>query len=160
MWKKKKVSNTSKLCNLSKDQLDDREWSSFWSTFPAFWTLICPSNAQLRFWGCRDEQSIDAWLNLISQSGHCTSLTDEELDQCVRDIKSRQPHSGYRMVKGLLQAQGLRLQYEQIRASMHRVDTFGVISRMTNLGCSVRRTYSVPSPQSLMHIDTNHKLIR
>ncbi|XP_042626097.1 uncharacterized protein LOC109068500 isoform X1 [Cyprinus carpio] len=89
-----------------------------------------------------------------------STLTDEELDQCVIDIKSRQPHSGYRMVKGLLQAQGLRVQYERVRASMHRVDTIGVISRITNLGCIVRRTYSVPSPQSLMHIDTNHKLIR
>ncbi|XP_062309978.1 uncharacterized protein LOC134014403 [Osmerus eperlanus] len=86
--------------------------------------------------------------------------TDEELDRCVRDIKSRQPHSGYRMVKALLQAQGLRVQYDRVRASMHRIDTVGVISRMTNLGCIVRRTYSVPGPQSLMHIDTNHKIIR
>ncbi|KAK1890929.1 hypothetical protein KUDE01_009760 [Dissostichus eleginoides] len=36
-----------------------------------------------------------------------STLTDEEFDQCVRDIKSRQPHSGYRMMKALLQAQGL-----------------------------------------------------
>ncbi|XP_062320570.1 uncharacterized protein LOC134022842 [Osmerus eperlanus] len=89
-----------------------------------------------------------------------STLTDEELDRCVRDIKSRQPHSGYRMVKALLQAQGLRVQYDRVRASMHRIDTVGVISRMTNLGCIVRRTYSVPGPQSLMHIDTNHKIIR
>lgn len=75
-----------------------------------------------------------------------STLTDEELDQCVIDIKSRQPHSGYRMVKGLLQAQGLWVQYERVRASMHRVETIGVISRITNLGCIVRRTYSVPSP--------------
>ncbi|XP_067089491.1 uncharacterized protein [Osmerus mordax] len=40
-----------------------------------------------------------------------STLTDEELDRCVRDIKSRQPHSGYRMVKALLQAQGLRIMY-------------------------------------------------
>ncbi|KAJ4948046.1 hypothetical protein JOQ06_019587 [Pogonophryne albipinna] len=31
---------------------------------------------------------------------------------------------------------------------------------MNQLGCVVRRTYSVPGPKSLMHIDTNHKLIR
>ncbi|KAM9805718.1 uncharacterized protein ACBT44_013392 [Syngnathus typhle] len=87
-------------------------------------------------------------------------MTDEELDQCVREIKSRQPHSGYRMVKALLQARGLRVQYNRVRASMHRVDTTGVISRMVHVGCIARRTYSVPGPQSLMHIDTNHKLIR
>ncbi|XP_067089489.1 uncharacterized protein [Osmerus mordax] len=51
-----------------------------------------------------------------------STLTDEELDRCVRDIKSRQPHSGYRMVKALLQAQGLRVQYDRVRASMHRID--------------------------------------
>ena len=89
-----------------------------------------------------------------------STLIDEEWDRCVRDIKSRQPHSGYRMVKALLQAHGLRVQYDRVRASMHRIDTVGVISCMTNLGCIVRRTYSVPGPQSLMHIDTNHKIIR
>uniref|UniRef100_A0AAV2LKK7 Integrase catalytic domain-containing protein n=1 Tax=Knipowitschia caucasica TaxID=637954 RepID=A0AAV2LKK7_KNICA len=31
---------------------------------------------------------------------------------------------------------------------------------MTQLGCVVRRTYSVPCPKYLVHIDTNHKLIR
>ncbi|XP_038164168.1 uncharacterized protein LOC119798675 isoform X2 [Cyprinodon tularosa] len=89
-----------------------------------------------------------------------TTMSDDDLDQCVRDIKSRQPHSGYRMVKALLQARGLRVQYDRVRASMHRVDTIGMASRMVQLGCIARRTYSVPGPQSLMHIDTNHKLIR
>ncbi|MEQ2216636.1 hypothetical protein XENOCAPTIV_019589, partial [Xenoophorus captivus] len=52
-----------------------------------------------------------------------TTMSDDDLDQCVRDIKSRQPHSGYRMVKALLQARGLRVQYDRARTSMHRVDT-------------------------------------
>ncbi|KAG9261338.1 hypothetical protein AMEX_G26349 [Astyanax mexicanus] len=43
---------------------------------------------------------------------------------------------------------------------MHRVDTVGILCRLNQLGCVVRRTYSVPGPKSLMHIDTNHKLIR
>ncbi len=62
----------------------------------------------------------------------CTSLystlTDEELDQCVIDIKSRQPHSGYRMVKGLLQAQGLRVQYERVRALFDEPTPFLALS--------------------------------
>lgn len=89
-----------------------------------------------------------------------SSLSDEELDQCITDIKSRQPHAGYRMVKALLQARGHRIHYQRVRSSMHRVDTPGVVSRMVSLGCIARRAYSVPGPQSLMHIDTNHKLIR
>ncbi|XP_058642213.1 uncharacterized protein LOC131546568 [Onychostoma macrolepis] len=36
----------------------------------------------------------------------------------------------------------------------------GILERMTQLGCIVRRSYFVQSPLSLVHIDTNHKLIR
>ncbi|XP_041865100.1 uncharacterized protein LOC121654829 isoform X2 [Melanotaenia boesemani] len=70
------------------------------------------------------------------------------------------PHCGYRMMKALLQARGLRVQYNRIRTSMHRVDTSGIVSRTLGLRCINRRTYSVPGPHTLMHIDTNHKLIR
>ncbi|KAK1895766.1 PiggyBac transposable element-derived protein 4, partial [Dissostichus eleginoides] len=45
-------------------------------------------------------------------------------------------------------------------ASMHRVDSIGILSRLASLGCVVRRTYSVRGPLSLVHMDTNHKLIR
>ncbi|XP_051974469.1 uncharacterized protein LOC127637440 [Xyrauchen texanus] len=44
--------------------------------------------------------------------------------------------------------------------SLQRVDGAGVLSRMVQLSCVARRTYSVPAPLSLVHIDTNHKLIR
>ncbi|CAM4735712.1 unnamed protein product [Leuciscus chuanchicus] len=64
------------------------------------------------------------------------------------------------MEKGLLQAEGHGVLWERIRASMLRVDCAGIVSLLTQLGCVVRRTYSVPSPRALMHIDTNHKLIR
>ncbi len=57
-----------------------------------------------------------------------STLTDEELDQCVIDIKSRQPHSGYRMVKGLIQAQGLRVQYERVRALFEEPTPFLALS--------------------------------
>ncbi|XP_034064494.1 uncharacterized protein LOC117541447 [Gymnodraco acuticeps] len=70
------------------------------------------------------------------------------------------PHAGYRLVKGTLQSRGFRVQWERVRDSMHRVDIVGILFRMNQLGCVVRRTYSVPGPKSLMHIDTNHKLIR
>lgn len=76
------------------------------------------------------------------------------------DIKKDMPHAGYRLVKGTLQARGFRVQWERVRASMHRVDTVGILCRMTQLGCVVRRTYSVSGPKSLAHVDTNHKLVR
>lgn len=70
------------------------------------------------------------------------------------------PHSGYRMIKGALKSRGYLVQWERVRCSMHRVDTVGVLTRLPAMGCTVRRTYSVPCPRSLVHFDTNHKLIR
>lgn len=46
-------------------------------------------------------------------------MTDEELDQCVRDNESRQPNCVYRMMKVILQTRRLRVQYNHVRASMH-----------------------------------------
>ncbi|XP_030578717.1 uncharacterized protein LOC115775323 isoform X1 [Archocentrus centrarchus] len=89
-----------------------------------------------------------------------SNLSDSELDDAVRSIKSRIPNAGYRMVKGCLQADGHRVQWDRIKESMHRVDAPGVLERMTHLGCIVRRTYFVQGPLSLVHVDTNHKLIR
>ena len=89
-----------------------------------------------------------------------SQLSDAELNDVVRDILSRNQNAGYRRMLGLLTARGHRVQWARVRASMHQVDTAGIVSRITQLGCIVRRTYSVPGPRSLVHIDTNHKLIR
>lgn len=96
----------------------------------------------------------------LSVKATYSNLTDEELDSVVETIHTSNPNAGYRMMMGLLRAQGIRVQWDRVRSSMHRVDTASIVSRMSQLGCVVRRTYSVPSPKSLMHIDTNHKLIR
>ena len=93
----------------------------------------------------------------ISVRGLYSACTDPELDALVSEIKTRVPHSGYRSVKGILESQGHRVQWERVRAAMHRVDSLGILERMTQLGCVVRRTYSVPCSK---YLDTNHKLIR
>ncbi|KAI7802455.1 uncharacterized protein LOC130563201 [Triplophysa rosa] len=89
-----------------------------------------------------------------------STMSDNELDNAILSIKRRLPNAGYRMVKGCLQADGHRVQWNRIKKSMHRVDAPGILERMTQLGCIVRRSYFVQSPLSLVHIDTNHKLIR
>lgn len=98
--------------------------------------------------------------NNISVSALYSHISDPELDVLVTDIKKTMPNCGYRMVKGALLSQGHMVQWERVRASLHRVDTIGVLERLSSLRCVVRRSYSVPCPKSLMHIDTNHKLIR
>lgn len=42
--------------------------------------------------------------------GLYSPMTDEELDQCVSEIISRQPNSGYHMMKALLKVRGHRVQ--------------------------------------------------
>ncbi|XP_048036887.1 uncharacterized protein LOC125262256 isoform X2 [Megalobrama amblycephala] len=96
----------------------------------------------------------------LSVKATYSNITDAELDALVATIHTSNPNAGYRMMMGLLRAQGHRVQWDRVRSSMHRVDTASIVYRMSQLGCVVRRTYSVPSPKSLMHIDTNHKLIR
>ena len=58
---------------------------------------------------------------------------------------------------GLLM-QGIRLQYHRVREALSRAAPQG--SFLRSLHCINRRRYSVPGPQSLWHIDGNHKLIR
>lgn len=96
----------------------------------------------------------------LSARQQYSDLTDQELDDAVQQIKTEMPTAGYRMVKGRLKSVGIHVQWRRMTASMHRVDSLGILSRLTRLGCIVCRTYSVKGPLSLWHVDTNHKLIR
>ncbi|KAI7814209.1 hypothetical protein IRJ41_010151 [Triplophysa rosa] len=79
-----------------------------------------------------------------------SSISDEELDILVASVKNDLPNAGYRMVRGRLESLGHRVQWRRVAASMHRIDSMGIISRLSNLGCVVRRVYSVPGPLSLI----------
>ncbi|XP_078031642.1 uncharacterized protein LOC144467287 [Epinephelus lanceolatus] len=96
----------------------------------------------------------------LSARQHYSDATDQELDEVVQNIKNEMPTAGFRIVKGRLKSLGIHVQWRRLIASMHRVDSLGILSRLTGLGCIVRRVYSVRGPLSLWHVDTNHKLIR
>ncbi|XP_061910687.1 uncharacterized protein LOC133654384 [Entelurus aequoreus] len=98
--------------------------------------------------------------NELSVRAMYSPITDAELDYLVSDIKRDLPNAGYRMVKGRLDSLGHRVPWRRVAACMHRVDSIGIISRLSSLGCVIRRVYSVPGPLSLVHVDTNHMLIR
>lgn len=89
-----------------------------------------------------------------------TPLSDEELDEVVKDIKRDFVQSGYRMILGVLRSRGLRIQERRVMESLRRVDVEGVIMRSLQLRIIHRRKYKVYGPNALWHIDTNHKLIR
>lgn len=87
-------------------------------------------------------------------------MSDEELDEVVKDIKKDFCQSGYRMVLGVLLSRGYRIQQRRVMESLRRVDVEGVIMRSLQLKIIHRREYRVYGPNALWHIDTNHKLIR
>ncbi|XP_067050637.1 uncharacterized protein [Acropora muricata] len=87
-------------------------------------------------------------------------MSDEELDEVVKDIKKDFCQSGYRMVLGVLRSRGYRIQQRRVMESLRRVDVEGVIMRSLQLKIIHRREYRVYGPNALWHIDTNHKLIR
>ncbi|XP_067051029.1 uncharacterized protein [Acropora muricata] len=86
-------------------------------------------------------------------------MSDEELDEVVKDIKKDFCQSGYRMVLGVLRSRGYRIQQRRVMESLRRVDVEGVIMRSLQLKIIHRREYRVYGPNALWHIDTNHKLI-
>ncbi|XP_034063866.1 uncharacterized protein LOC117540973 isoform X2 [Gymnodraco acuticeps] len=89
-----------------------------------------------------------------------TLLDDNSLDETVTQILQHHPNSGYKMMVGHLNARGIRIQRQRVQESMRRVDPGGVLIRTLQLNPRRRRKYFVPAPNSLWHIDGNHKLIR
>uniref|UniRef100_A0A3B3HYF1 Integrase catalytic domain-containing protein n=1 Tax=Oryzias latipes TaxID=8090 RepID=A0A3B3HYF1_ORYLA len=86
-----------------------------------------------------------------------SDISDQELDEVIRAIKSNHPHVGEVMLNGHLRARNSIVQ-RHLRYSVQRVDFAGAQSRRTS--AVQRRTYSVPFPNYIWHIDGNHKLIR
>ncbi|XP_054649077.1 uncharacterized protein LOC129190415 isoform X2 [Dunckerocampus dactyliophorus] len=89
-----------------------------------------------------------------------SAVNDEELDRIVSEVHRRHPNTGYKLMRGHLNARGVRVPISRLQESLRRVDAEGVYMRRLRLRVLRRRQYSVPGPNSLWHIDGNHKLIR
>ncbi|KAJ8048719.1 hypothetical protein HOLleu_01149 [Holothuria leucospilota] len=83
---------------------------------------------------------------------------DDQLDEAVKAILGRHPNYGEKMVNGCLLSKNILIQRDRIRDAIRRVDPNGVSERRKQ--SLHRREYYVPGPNSLWHIDGNHKLIR
>ena len=86
------------------------------------------------------------------------NISDEELDTTICEIKVEHPHIGEVMLNGHLRTRNIVVQRRRLRDSVKRVDGTGVGSRRTTT--IQRRVYTVPCPNYIWHIDSNHKLIR
>lgn len=87
-----------------------------------------------------------------------TPISEDELDDLVKQITELHPRCGEKSVLGQLKSQGYRIQREKVRESLHRVDPVGIALRSRR--ALHRRVYSVASPNTLWHLDGYHKLIR
>ncbi|CAI5687745.1 unnamed protein product [Oreochromis niloticus] len=86
-------------------------------------------------------------------------LTDSALNEYVQDIGAGNEQIGPEAVRASLRVRGLRVQRRRVRASMLRMNP-GAAALRAVLRRPERRTYQVAGPNSLWHIDGNHKLIR
>ena len=74
-------------------------------------------------------------------------ISDDGLIAAVRDIKSRMPDIGERMVSGHLRAQGVTVARDRVREMIHSVDPLTSLRWNPRIA---RRTYSVPGPNSFV----------
>ncbi|XP_041862136.1 uncharacterized protein LOC121653022 [Melanotaenia boesemani] len=89
-----------------------------------------------------------------------SNISDEDLQRLVYNFIQECPDSGIKSVLGYLNSVGLRVQRSRVMETMRVVDPVGTICRGIGINIIQRRTYSVPSPLALWHVDGNHKLIR
>ena len=127
--------------NISQEQLEHRLHLDF----------DCPTIASMLGVSLRTVRRRMAEYNLSVRSRY-SDIDDTGLMFTVREVKEQFPNCGYRMMDGLLRQQ------MRIREAMHITDPNGMIVRFADF--IQRRRYHVPGPQSLWHIDGNHKPIR
>lgn len=89
-----------------------------------------------------------------------TDKTDDQLREDIANLNKDFPRSGYREMRALLQTSDppVVVQREKVRHLLREVDPVGTENRLS--ATVKRRVYSVPTPNFLWHLDTNHKLIR
>ena len=97
---------------------------------------------------------------MVSQREAYTNLSDAELRQKIAEINRNFPNSGVREVLAHLRGLSPKiiLQRDKCRRLLAEVDPIGTANRWAQ-GIQ-RRQYSVPTPNSLWHIDTHHRIIR
>ena len=99
-----------------------------------------------------------------SSDSASSDISDDELDEIYRSITGSPttgpltPNIGRRRFIGALRSRGLNVQRWRVSECLRRVDPVGTALRWRMT--IHRRKYYVPTPNSLWHIDTGHKLIR
>ncbi|ROI15247.1 hypothetical protein DPX16_1400 [Anabarilius grahami] len=95
----------------------------------------------------------------ISLRDRYTDLSDSDLDNRVREVVGGNDELGAESVWARLAGQGIVVQRHRVRQSLIRANPVGAAQRVTTRRLH-RRVYQVAGPNSLWHLDGNHKLIR
>ncbi|MGH0124101.1 UNVERIFIED_CONTAM: hypothetical protein FKN15_018182 [Acipenser sinensis] len=94
----------------------------------------------------------------LSPRDKYSNITDNELDTEVKSLHSQYPNAGAEMMNGYLRAKGIFVQRQRIRMSLNSIDPVSSAGRWAQV--INRRSYHVPSPNSMWHMDSHMKLIR
>ena len=104
--------------------------------------------------------------NFISHNGietprqRYTTSSDDELCETLKNLSLRFTNSGVREIKAHLLSQNppVVIQRDRLAKLFSSIDPVGTARRWAQV--IPRRVYTVPTPNSLWHVDTNHALIR
>jgi hypothetical protein len=99
-------------------------------------------------------------IKLLGINQGYSAIPDQALDGIVQELlQPKDNATGSSYVIGHVRSKGIHVQRRRIRASIKRVDHLGcAICRNTREKVS-RRSYQVPRPNALWHMDGHHKLI-
>ncbi|XP_047231449.1 uncharacterized protein LOC124874219 isoform X1 [Girardinichthys multiradiatus] len=98
--------------------------------------------------------------NGLSVRMYYSNISTEDLRDVVSSFIQQFPDSGIKTISGYLNSVGLRVQRSRVIETLRVLDPAGMLCRGLGINVIPRRVYSVPAPNSLWHIDGNHKLIR
>ena len=104
---------------------------------------------------------ITLWRRLRESGVHLdrfTIIDDQILDSAMTGIIRQFPNAGISMILGFLRGRNIHLSRRRIRECLFRLSPAGILLR--SLTTVVRREYSVPSVNSLWHVDGLHCFIR
>ncbi len=107
-----------------------------------------------------DRKTLQARKKELGIDSAFDDISDEDLDNLVREYHKENPAGGRSYIIGHLRAKhSLRIQRHRVIDSINRIDKLGQGLRSRVGKKRPLRTYAVPRPNALWHIDGHHKLI-
>ena len=85
---------------------------------------------------------------LMEEPSH--TLTDDDLDEILRQLRVELPELGETMAAGRLRSLGYRVPRQQLREGLRRIDPLSAALRWSTK--TSRRPYTVSGPNCLWHI--------